>query len=78
MDNNPIEARPQISERAKAEGEDSGTLAVPPVGLITRWQDKLSTYQACNSTHQFTFNPRPAVPQTGGSQRYKNKPRIVG
>ena len=77
VDNNPVGERPQISERANVEGEDSGTLAVPPVGLVTRWEDRLSAYQAhtSESSHQFIFNPQPATPQTG-SQRYDR--RIVG
>ncbi|KAG8215527.1 hypothetical protein J3R82DRAFT_9179 [Butyriboletus roseoflavus] len=71
VDNKSVGERPQISEREKAEGEDRGTLAVPPVGP-TRWEDKLSTYRAHASSHQFTFNPNPATPDKG-SQRYKSR-----
>ena len=72
VENNPSGERPQKSERAEVEGEDSGTLAVPPVGLVTRWQDRLSAYQAHTSSHKFIFNPQPVTPQTG-SQRYDRR-----
>lgn len=55
--------RLQISERAKAEEEDSGTTA--------RWEDVLPKYQALTSKEShFNSDPQPGTPEAG-SQRYK-------
>lgn len=73
VDRNRTGERPQISERANAEEEGSGTLAVPPVWPITHWEDKLPKYQTLTSSHQIEFHAFPAT--ADGSQRYE--PRRV-
>ncbi|KAH0831361.1 hypothetical protein J3R83DRAFT_14023 [Lanmaoa asiatica] len=74
VNNNPMGERPQISELAKVEEEDSGTLAALPVRHPAPWQHELPRYQALTSSQESKFDPHPATPERG-SQRYK--PRKV-
>lgn len=69
VDNNPVGEHSHISEHAKVEEKDSGTLAALPVWRPASWRDELLKYQEPPSSDQ----PEPAFPATpeGGSQRYK-------